>query len=208
MTAVPNVGPSEFLDTPMKTADCEAVLRRACFGHLAFAWERNADVRPIRYAYREDWVYFRADLSLRKIIAASPWLVLSVTEFQDRTRVSSVIVRGGCYETESTGTTFGDAAALQGIMELRDRAPVNPERAPRVRRTSTVFRLHVDELRGVTAFVPCPAGERLDDASEMQPLHEAGREQTAGEDERADDDGMPAQEQPRSGRPGRLSRPR
>ena len=158
MTAPANVGPSDFLDTRMTAADCEAVLRRACFGHLAFAWERHADVRPIRYAYRDGWVYFRADRSLRKVIAASPWLVLSVTELQARTRVSSVIVRGGCYETEATGTLLGDAAALQGIMELRDRATVNPQRAPRARRSSTVFRLHVEELRGVTAFVPCPAG--------------------------------------------------
>jgi nitroimidazol reductase NimA-like FMN-containing flavoprotein (pyridoxamine 5'-phosphate oxidase superfamily) len=158
MTVAPNVGPSEFLDTPMKTADCRAVLRRGCFGHLAFAWERHVEARPIRYAYREDWVYFRADLSLRKVIAASPWLLLSVTEQQSPTRVSSVIVRGGCYETEATGTTLGNAAALQGIMELRDRASAKPRRAPRVRRSSTVYRLHVDEVRGVTAFVPCPAG--------------------------------------------------
>ena len=158
MTVSPNVGPSEFVDVPMKTADCEALLRRACFGHLAFASERHADVRPIRYVYREDWVYFRADPSLRKVIAASPWLVLSVTELQNPTHISSVIVRGGCYEAEATGSALGDAAALQGIMELRDSAPANLGRAPRVRRSSTVYRLHVDELRGVTAFVPCPAG--------------------------------------------------
>jgi len=157
MTEGPNVGPSEFLDTPMTEADCEAVLRRTCFGHLAFAWERHVDVRPIRFVYREGWVYFRADLSLRKVIAASPWLVLSVTSLQNPTRILSVIVRGGCYETKATGTALGDAAALQGIMELRDLAPANPRRVSRVRRSSTVYRLHVDELRGLTAFVPCPA---------------------------------------------------
>ena len=160
MTAVSNVGPSEFLDTRMTATDCEAVLRRVCFGHLAFVRDGHADVRPIRYAYREDWVYFRADLSLRQIIARAPWLVLSVTELEDAMHVSSVIVRGGCYETEKTGSVLGDAAALQGIMELRDRVPANRERAPRVRRSSIVFRLHVDELRGVRAFVPCPPGGR------------------------------------------------
>jgi len=108
--------------------------------------------------YREDWIYFRADVGLRRIIAATPWLVLSVTELQDPTRVSSVIVRGGCHEAEGTGSMLGDAAVLQGIMELRDRASVRPQRVPPVRRSSTVFCLHVDELRGVTAFVPCPAG--------------------------------------------------
>lgn len=160
MTAVSNVGPSAFLDRQMARADCEALLGRVCFGHLALARDGHADVRPIRYAYRDGWVYFRADLSLRKVIARNPWLVLSVTELEDPTCVSSVVVRGGCYETERTGTTLGDAAALAGIMELRDRAAASREPGPRVRRSSTVFRLHVDELRGVTALVPCPAGER------------------------------------------------
>lgn len=165
MTAVPNVGPSNFLDTRMTLTDCQSVLRRVCFGHLAFARERHADVRPIRYAYREDWVYFRADLGLRRVIARAPWLVLSVTELQGPTHVSSVIVRGGCYETRHTGSALGDAAAWQGIMELRDRVGVRRALAPRVRRSSVVFRLHVDDVRGVRAFVPCPAGEPTHDAA-------------------------------------------
>ncbi len=164
MTVVSNVGPSEFVDTRLTATDCEAVLRRVCFGHLAFVREGQADVRPIRYAYREDWVYFRADLSLRRVIARTPWLVLSVTELEDATHVASVIVRGGCYVTKNTGSVLGDAVAFQGIIELRDRVPSDRERAPRVRRSSTVFRLHVDELRGVRAFVPCPAGEPTYDA--------------------------------------------
>ena len=154
MTATSNVGPLETRDSPLPPAECEAVLRRACFGHLAFLWEGHADVRPIRYVFLDGWVYFRADLRLRKVIAGNPWLVLSVTEVPDATHVSSVIVRGGCYETERTGTMLGDAAALAGIIELRDPAGVGSEHGPRMRRSSTVFRLHVDELRGLTASVP------------------------------------------------------
>ena len=138
----------------MSPKDCEALLRRSCFGHLAFGRDGRVDVLPIQYAFLEGWVYFRADLELRQAIAHNPWLVLSVTEFQDANCVSSVIVRGGCYETEQTGTAIGDAAALRGIMKLRDRATVGPERQPRLRRSSTVFRIHVDEMRGTAAFVP------------------------------------------------------
>ena len=157
MTATSNVGPLESRDAPLTPAECEAVLRRACFGHLAFVWEGHADVRPIRYVCMDGWVYFRADLRLRKVIAHSPWLALSVTELRDATHVSSVIVRGGCYETERTGTMLGDAEALKGIIELRDPASAGSERRPRTRRSSMVFRLHADELRGLTASVPCHA---------------------------------------------------
>lgn len=156
-----NVGPLMSVDTQITRAECEVALRRVCFGHLAFVRAGHADVLPIRYAYLEGWVYFRADLNLRRIIAQSPWLALSVTELDSGNRVSSIIVRGGCYETEGTGTGAGDAAALRGIMELRDPTTTGRERKPRVRRSSIVFRLHVDELRGVSVSVPCPAGDGL-----------------------------------------------
>ena len=140
-------------DETMSPKDCEALLRRSCFGHLAFGRGGRVDILPIQYAFLEGWVYFRADLGLREAIVHNPWLVLSVTEVQDATSVSSVIVRGGCYQTEQTGTAIGDAAARRGIMKLRDRTTVGPERKSRIRRSSTVFRIHVDEMEGITTFV-------------------------------------------------------
>jgi len=160
MRVIANVGPSALADVQMPRPECETVLRSVCFGHLAFIRDGHADALPIRYAYVDGWVYFRADLNLRDIIARNPWLVLSVSEVQNGSRVVSIIARGGCYQTEATGTAAGDAAALRGIVELRDRATDGRERKPRVRRSSIVFRLHVDELRGVSAVVPCPARER------------------------------------------------
>jgi len=190
MPATPNVGPPRSADESLPATNCEALLRRACFGHLAFARDGHADVLPIRYIFLDGWVYFRADLGLSEVIAHSPWLVLSVTEFQDANLVSSVIVRGGCYQTEQTGTTIGDAAALRGINELRDRAMVGPQRKPRGRRSSTVFRLHVDEMRGITALVPGPARDRSFDDRENQHVRQTGRDQSAPEDARATADSV------------------
>ena len=175
MGATANVGPSSSPDQQMGKAECEALIGRQCFGHLAFARKGHADVLPIRYTFLEGWVYFRADRELREVIARSPWLVLSVTEPRDATHVASVIARGSCFETDATGTPGGDAAALRGIMELRDRPSVGRERAPRVQRSLTVYRLHVDELRGITAFVPCPAGTRSNDAREGEQLRPSTR---------------------------------
>lgn len=177
-------------DNTLTAEECETLLRRTCFGHLAFVRSDHADVLPVRFAFVDRWVYFRADAALRSVIAHNPWLVLSVTELRDVTHVSSVVVRGGCYVTERSGSTADDAAALRGIIELRDRPAVGRERAPRVERSSIVFRLHVDELRGTTTFVPCPAGARAYDLVELQHLREAGLDHTIAEDERADDDGM------------------
>ena len=176
--------------TTLPAAECEALLGRVCFGHLAFARDGHVNALPTRYAFQDGWVYFRADAFLREVIGHNRWLVLSVTELRDETQYASVIVRGACYPTEETGSAESDAVSLRGIMELRDRPTVGRERPVDARRSLRVFRLHADEIRGVTTFVPCPAGDRAYDELELQRLRDAGRDQTAAEDERADDDGM------------------
>lgn len=181
MNATTNVGPSQSPDEILTHAECADLLRRVCFGHLTFAREGHLDVLPLRYAYVQPWVYFRADLRLREVIAAAPWLVLSVTEAVDNTHFNSVVVHGGCYVAEDTGSMAGDEAAFRGIMDLRDRQFATRSRDHHQARTSTVFRLHCDEMRGVTTLVPCPAGERPLDAADptllaMPPSRNRSRE--------------------------------
>ena len=136
--------------------ECLDVLGRVCFGHLAFSRGRHVGVIPVRYALQEGWVYFRADEALRDWITRSPWLCLSVTELRDDTRHTSVVVRGGCYTTESTGTATSDAEALRGIVALRDRARVGPTPRQQGDRTLSVFRLHAEEMEGSITLVPRP----------------------------------------------------
>lgn len=167
---------------------CRAVLERSCFGHLAFARDGNVDAVPIRFAFLEGWLYFRADAAMRANIGHNRWAVISVVDMLDSTRFASVVARGACYVTEETGTARGDAGALRGILQLRDRVPRTITRPRRDSRTSIVFRLHVDELSGSTTFVPCPAGGEDFSAA----LHSHGRSpaESSGDDARADDDGM------------------
>lgn len=188
-TTTTNV-PGQSAEELLSRDECEAVLRRTCFGHLALIRDGNVDVEPIRFAYVDNWAYFRADPALREVIARHPWVVLSVNELRDATLVGSVIVRGGCHATEDTGSAATDAKAMRGIIELRDRATVGRSVAEHADRTTTVFRVHADEIQGTIVFVPCPAGERAYDDVELQLLRERARTQTVGDDERADDDGM------------------
>jgi nitroimidazol reductase NimA-like FMN-containing flavoprotein (pyridoxamine 5'-phosphate oxidase superfamily) len=136
---------------------CNAVLERSCFGHLAFARDTHVDMVPIRFAFVEGWLYFRAGAAIRDAIGHNPWIAISVTDMLDETHFASVIARGACYQTERTGSAVGDAAALRGIKQLRDRVPVSMAPARRSARDAIVLRMHVDDLRGGTTFVPCPA---------------------------------------------------
>jgi nitroimidazol reductase NimA-like FMN-containing flavoprotein (pyridoxamine 5'-phosphate oxidase superfamily) len=170
--------------------ECERTLARTCFGHLAFNRPEQMDMVPIRFAYVDGWVYFRAGSVLRAILARNPWMVLGVTELRDTAHFDSVIVRGGCYETEHTGSTETDAEAMRGILKLRDRTSVNRVRDEEEARTSTVYRLHVDDMQGVTTFVPCPAGDRPYDANQLRRLDDSSAAPSMVDDARADDDGM------------------
>jgi nitroimidazol reductase NimA-like FMN-containing flavoprotein (pyridoxamine 5'-phosphate oxidase superfamily) len=199
-TTTTNVPPLHSADELISRDECEAILRRTCFGHLSLIREGGVHVQPIRYAYVDGWVYFRADPAMRDVITHHPWVVISVNELRDVTHVGSVIVRGGCYATEDTGSSASDAAAMRGIIELRDRATVGRSAKARTERTSTVFRVHAEEMQGTIVFVPCPAGERGYDEVEVQLLRERARTQTVGDDERADDDGMREPDPPSSPR--------
>jgi nitroimidazol reductase NimA-like FMN-containing flavoprotein (pyridoxamine 5'-phosphate oxidase superfamily) len=165
------------------------VLGRVCFGHLAFARGRDIGVLPIRYAFHEGWVFFRADSALREWIARSSWLCLSITEARASAH-TSVVVRGGCYPAEGTGSPAGDAAAHDGIVALRDRPRAGPRTIRRQERKLSVFRLRAEDVHGSVTMVPCPAGQRPYDDAELEHLRAVSRAHTQSDDSRADDDGM------------------
>jgi nitroimidazol reductase NimA-like FMN-containing flavoprotein (pyridoxamine 5'-phosphate oxidase superfamily) len=192
--------PSTVRDLPSATSaitteECLEVLGRVCFGHLAFFRDRHIRVQPIRYAFHEGWVFFRADSDLRAWIARSPWLALSVTEVRDSAH-TSVVVRGGCYPAEGTGSARGDADAHEGVVALRDRPRVGPRAIGRQERKLSVFRLRAEDVHGSVTMVPCPAGQRPYDDAELEHLRAVSRAHTQSDDSRADDDGMAAPSAP------------
>jgi nitroimidazol reductase NimA-like FMN-containing flavoprotein (pyridoxamine 5'-phosphate oxidase superfamily) len=161
-------------DAILTTSDAMSVLNRVCFGHLAYSSGSHVGVLPVRYALREGWLYFRAGAGLRAIISRNPWVCISVTEPHEGARHASVVVRGGCYPTEETGSAGGDAQALRGVVALRDRTRVGPRTTPRQRRLA-VFRLHIEEIQGSITLVPCPASARPYDDAEVEYLRATSR---------------------------------
>lgn len=135
------------------------MLERNCFGHLVLARGTHVDAVPIRYAFADGWLYFGARPSLRKAIDRNVWVALAVATRLGDERWASVVARGACYATEGTGTVTGDAAALRGIVQLREQGS-SPSAAQRTDRTAVIFRMHVEEVRGGIVKAPCPAEER------------------------------------------------
>lgn len=152
--------------------DCTATLRRACFGHLSFLRGEHVDVLPARFAFLDNWAYFRGNEALGDTIMHNRWMVLSVTEHRDAEHFASVILRGECYTTDDTGSISGDKAALEGISALRDRLEIG-QVEQRTAQPLRVFRIHADEIRGGITMVPCPVGHRPYDSRERKHLRVA-----------------------------------
>jgi len=124
-------------------------------------WVAQAAQRPaIRYVFADGWLYFGAASSLRTAIDHNVWVALAVAVPTERGRWASVVARGACYATEHTGTAVADAAALRGIIRLRKQGPSTSGGAHRKTRSSIIFRMHVEELRGRMVRAPCPPTER------------------------------------------------
>ncbi|HXD48728.1 MAG TPA: pyridoxamine 5'-phosphate oxidase family protein [Gemmatimonadaceae bacterium] len=139
---------------------CAELLEHNCFGHLVLARGTHVDAVPIRYVFADGWLYFGAASSLRTAIDHNVWVALAVALPTERGRWVSVVARGACYATEHTGTAVADAAALRGIIRLRKQGPSTSGGAHRKTRSSIIFRMHVEELRGRMVRAPCPPAER------------------------------------------------
>lgn len=133
---------------------CFSVVDRSRFGHLSFVIRGHVQAVPIRFRSVQGWLYFTATAALRNAIAHTPWVAVTIEELTDSTEMTSVVARGGCYPAERTGSPAGDARALDVIVQLRDRIPGGSVRTRRSQRTSVVFRMYLEELRG--RRVPLP----------------------------------------------------
>jgi hypothetical protein len=131
------------------------VLARTCFGSLAYNNHGRIDATPIRFVFVEGWLYFAAAGGVRRAIANDPWAVISVSDVLDAMHVASVMVHGPCVDTEHTGSERSDAAALRGIVRLRDREPAAAGELRRRSRSHSVLRLRVEQPRGATTRLPC-----------------------------------------------------
>lgn len=140
-------------------AACAAFLEEHCFGHLVLARGTQVDAVPIRFTFLDGWLYFGADAALRDEVGHNVWVAVAVAAPAEHDRWASVVVRGTCYATENTGTAAVDAAALRGIVRLREQAGEPVPSGHRAPRASVVFRMHVEDLRGRMIAAPCPPGD-------------------------------------------------
>ena len=153
--------------------ECEALLSRNGVGRIAFAHHDHVNISPINYVYADGWLFARADAALRVALRQNRWVAVEVAEVMATSDWQSVVVRGACYATSPSGSTAADATIARGVALLRRHVP-QMSRSGRVALFSTtIFRVHIDEVIGYRA-VPASA-QRGRSARGRSPLGDAPR---------------------------------
>lgn len=108
----------------MNGAECDEVLKRVGYGHLACARNNQPYVVPIHYAYDKPTIYiYTTEGKKAEIIRVNPQICLQVEDVEDNENWKSVIVIGDAEQ-------LLDEAERDTAMRLL--AAVNPSMTPAV----------------------------------------------------------------------------
>lgn len=129
--------------------ECIEVLARNDIGRLAFSFHDAVDIRPINYAYDNDWIFGRTSESEKlTTMRHNQWVVFEVDEVTAPLNWLSVIARGSLYRTDPGGSAHDVAfhnRAVAGIRKL-DPDAFTAEDATQFR--TVIFAIHIDSLTG------------------------------------------------------------
>lgn len=138
---------------------CEAILARNSVGRIAFAHHDHVNISPATYVYADGWLFARADATLRGALRQNRWVAVEVAEVTGVAEWQSVVIRGACYATSLSGSATEDATIARGVALLRGQVPKMSRAGGEAPFSTTIFRLHADEMTGYRA-VPAPTRPR------------------------------------------------
>jgi len=119
-------------------------------GRIASAHRGHVNIAPMLYVFVDGWLYARADAAMRAAIRRNRWVAVEVAEVRGVADWQSVVVRGTCYSTTESRSAADDAIA-DGIARLRSKVPEISRRGSSVQLRTAIYRVHVDELTGLSA---------------------------------------------------------
>ena len=133
--------------------DARGLLARHHVGRLAFTVDGKADIEPIHYTLRDDWIYCRTSAGTKlTALTERPWVAFEVDEVEGPFDWLSVVVHGTMYSI--TDRASDREARVQAIVAVREFNPTafTPE-DPVPERTALV-RIYVHDLVGRHASTP------------------------------------------------------
>jgi hypothetical protein len=139
----------------LSRAECEALLRSARVGRLAYVHHGQVGIAPLHYLYHDGWIYGRtAPGEKLAALRHHPWVAFEVDEVDATFQWRSVVVRGAFYVLQREGPMADRARWEQAVALLRELVPGALTPADPVPWRDVVFRIHVGEITGRAAAPP------------------------------------------------------
>ena len=108
----------------LTVGECEAILRRAAIGRLAFSLHDKVDIEPIHFAYHDGWIVFRTSSGTKlDVITRNRWVALETDEVDGVFEWRSVVVHGAAYPLDENITRVLPDARDQAMRLLRRIVP-------------------------------------------------------------------------------------
>jgi hypothetical protein len=141
------------------------VLTRNHVGRIAFAYQDRVDVRPIRYVFRDGWLFVRTSAGEKLVTTQHDQSVaFEVDDVDDQFNWRSVIVHGTLYDFDEGGSEFHRQArdfAVRLLQSVDPPALTADDRGPS---RTEVFGIAVQAMFGRQrcTFSPLDRPERID----------------------------------------------
>lgn len=138
--------------TELSRTACEALLARKHVARLAYSFHDRVDIEPVHYRYVDGWLYARTSAGAKlDVLRHHPWVAFEVDEIEGTFEWRSVVGHGAFFVFDPKGSQFEARAWQRAIEALRAVVPQTCTHGDPVPFRTTVFGVHVDDLRGRAA---------------------------------------------------------
>jgi nitroimidazol reductase NimA-like FMN-containing flavoprotein (pyridoxamine 5'-phosphate oxidase superfamily) len=129
--------------------EIDALLGRNNVGRIAFTFHDFVDIEPINYVYSSPWLYGRTSQGAKlDTITHQSWVAFEADEVTGLFDWQSVVVKGSLEIIDADTWTHHDPGFIRGLELLCSLLPETLRSNDPVPFRHTVFRIHVDEVRG------------------------------------------------------------
>jgi uncharacterized protein len=129
--------------------EIDALLGRNNVGRIAFTFHDFVDIEPINYVYSSPWLYGRTSQGAKlDTITHHKWVAFEADEVTGLFDWQSVVVKGSFEIIDADTWRHHDPGFIRGLELLRSLLPETLRPNDPVPFRHTVFRIHVEEVRG------------------------------------------------------------
>ncbi|HEX6938271.1 MAG TPA: pyridoxamine 5'-phosphate oxidase family protein [Longimicrobiales bacterium] len=139
--------------------EIEDLLDRNRVGRIAYSLHDRVDIEPINYVHSAGWLYGRTSPGTKlATIQHNYWVAFEVDEVEGTYDWRSVVVHGGFYTLPASGSTQAMAAWEHAVSLLRSLWPEMFTADDPTAYRWVLFRIAVQEVRGLAATSESASG--------------------------------------------------